>query len=170
MKISPQKLEVTANFLIIVVAVLFGTVLIQKYLFAKNPTSSNEKARVQPVIGSKMNLSGVNWANQPKTLILALQTGCHFCNESASFYKRIIASVQNKNVQLIAVFPSGQEESAAHLNELGLTNLEVKQSPLNRLQVGGTPTLILTNDKGEIMNYWVGKLTPGKEAEVISQL
>jgi thioredoxin-related protein len=170
MRITQQRLEATANVLIIVVAILLGTVLIQKYLFSKNPTYSNQSIRVQPVIGSRMNLAGINWANRPKTLIFALQTGCPFCIESASFYKRIIASVQNKNIQLIAVFPSSKEESTAHLNELGLTNLEVKQSPLDSLQVSGTPTLILTNDKGEITNYWVGRLTPDKEVEVISHL
>ncbi len=61
-------------------------------------------------------------------------------------------------------------DSKAHLNELGLTNLEVKRSPLENIQVSGTPTLILTNEKGEIMDFWVGKLTPDKEAEVINKL
>lgn len=165
-----RKLEVTANILIIVVALLLGTVLIQKYLFRNNSPPLNETTRLKPVIGSKVNLSGVTWSNQPKTLVFALAVGCHFCDESANFYKRIIASVQNKNVQLIAVFPNSQEESTAHLNELGLAKLEVKQAPLNTLGVSGTPTLILTNDKGEVTNFWIGKLAPDKELEVINQL
>lgn len=164
-----QKVELTANVLIIIVAVLFGAVLVQKYFFGV-PIASNQSARAQPTIGSRINLSDVDWANQPKTLILVLQTGCHFCNESAPFYKRIIESVQNKNVKLIAVFPSNKEESAAHLNDLGLTNMEVKQLPLNSLQVSGTPTLILTNDKGEVTDYWIGKLSPDREMEVINKL
>lgn len=125
---------------------------------------------MQPEIGKQMNLSDVDWADQPKTLILALQTNCHFCNESAPFYKRLVESIRNKNVKLVAVFPGNIEESKAHLNELGLTNLEVKQSPLANMQVSGTPTLILTNDKGEVINVWVGKLSPDKETEVISKL
>jgi hypothetical protein len=96
--------------------------------------------------------------------------GCHFCSESAPFYKRIIESVKDKNINLVAAFPTGSEESAAYLRELGLNNMEVRRSPLNNLQVSGTPTLILTNDKGEVTDFWVGKLTPDKETEVINKL
>ena len=117
-----------------------------------------------------MNAPDINWSQQPKTLVLALQTGCRFCNESAPFYKRIIETVKNKNIKLVAVFPTEIEESAKHLEELGLTNIEVKRSSLGSLQVSGTPTLILTNNKGEITDYWVGKLPPDKETEVLDKL
>lgn len=58
----------------------------------------------------------------------------------------------------------------AYLSEIGIANLDVKQLPLNTLQIGGTPTLILTNDKGEVTDYWVGKLSPEKESEVFNKL
>lgn len=164
-----KKLEITKNFAILIVALILGLVLIQKSFFT-NSSANNQSARIQPTIGSKVNLTDVNWSNQSKTLILALQTSCHFCNESASFYKRIIQTVKDKNIKLIAVFPTKIEVSSAHLNELGLSNMEVKQSPLGNLQTSGTPTLILTNERGEIINFWVGKLRTDKEDEVINQL
>lgn len=163
-----QKAELAANICIIVVALLLVGVVVQKYFFSN--AAVNQKARVQPVIGSKLNVSDVNFSSQPKTLVLALQTGCRFCNESASFYKRIIENIQNKSVKIVAVLPTDIEESKAHLNELGLTDLEVKRSSLDNIQVSGTPTLILTNEKGEITDYWVGKLSPDKETEVINKL
>ncbi len=165
-----QKIELVANISIIVVALLLGGVLVHKYFFAAPPVASNQPPRLEPKIGSVMNVPDVNWSQQPKTLVLALQSSCRFCNDSAPFYKRVIESVKDKNVKLVAVFPTDVEESAAYLQKLGLTNMEVKQSSLNGLQVSGTPTLILTNDKGEVTNYWVGKLTPDKETEVINQL
>jgi thioredoxin-related protein len=164
-----QKVELTANILIIVFALLLGGILVQKYFFAQ-PTAANQPPRLEPKVGSKMEVRNVNWSGQPRTLILALQMGCHFCNESAPFYKRVIETVRNKNVKLVAVFPTEIEKSAAHLKDLGLTNIEVKQSSLGSLQVNGTPTLILTNDKGEVTDYWVGKLPADKETEVINKL
>lgn len=110
------------------------------------------------------------WSPQSKTLIMAMQTGCHFCNESMPFYRRLIEATKDKNIKLVAVFPSSVEESTAHLDSLGIKNLEVKQIPLANMQVRGTPTLILTNGNGEIINFWVGKLPPEKEAEVIDKL
>jgi thioredoxin-related protein len=163
-----QRIELTANILVIIVALALGGILIQKYFLKGVP--SKQLDQQQPIVGAQMALSDVNWSGQPKTLILALQTSCHFCNESAPFYKRILESVKNKNVKIVAVFPTAIEEGKAHLTELGLNNIEVKQSPLNAIQVSGTPTLILTNEKGEITDTWVGKLSPDKETEVLSKL
>jgi thioredoxin-related protein len=161
-----RKLETAANIAIIVVAILLSAVIIQRYLLP----SSSRPERVQPVIGKQMNLSDVNWASQPKTLVLALSTTCHFCNESAPFYKRLIENVKGRNVKLIAVFPTDAEKGRAHLKELGLADIEVKQSPLANMQVSGTPTLILTDEKGEVTNYWLGKLQPDKEMDVINKI
>lgn len=166
-KIS-SKIEMTANILIIVVALLLGATLIQRYFFPSS--GSNQPSRVQPVVGSKLELADVNWSSQPKSVVLALQTTCRFCIESAPFYKRLIQQAKDRNIKVIAVFPTKVEESAAHLSELGLQGLEVKQSPISDLQTSGTPTLILTNDKGEITNFWIGKLPADKEDEVLSKL
>ncbi|MDQ3633333.1 MAG: hypothetical protein M3405_02330 [Acidobacteriota bacterium] len=162
-----QKVELVANIFIILVALAIGGVLVQKYFL---PAPSNQQVRIEPKIGSQMNAPDVNWSEQPKTLVLALRADCRFCNESVSFYKRIVETVKNENIKLVAVFPTEIEESAKHLKELGLTNIEVKRSSLNSLQVSGTPTLILTNNKGEITDYWVGKLPPDKETEVLNKL
>jgi hypothetical protein len=160
-------IESTANVLIIAIALLLGVVIFERYVVSKpveNPP------RIQPTLGSRVNLIDVNWSNHPKTLILALQTKCRFCNESADFYKRLIEVARNTNVNLVAVLPTSKEESTKHLQELGLTDLDVRQMPLNTLKVSGTPTLILTNERGEITNFWSGQLSSDKEMEVINQL
>ncbi len=163
-----QKIELVANVLIIIVAVLLIGVVVKKYVYS--PAAPAQAARVEPNVGAKVDLPDVDWSKQPKTLILALQKGCHFCSESAPFYKRLNESLRDKNVQMVAVLPGAREESAAYLGEMGMTNIEVRQLPLNALRVSGTPTLILTNDKGEVVQFWVGKLPPEKEAEVLEQL
>jgi len=66
--------------------------------------------------------------------------------------------------------PQSVEESKAHLNQLGIRGIEVRSSPLEDVSVSGTPTLILLNNKGEVTDFWVGKLTPDKEIEVINKL
>jgi thioredoxin-related protein len=162
-----QKVELVANILIIVVAVLLGGVIVQKYFFG---STANQPARLQPTVGAKVNLPDVDLSAQPKTLILVLQKDCRFCTESAAFYKRLQESTQNKNVKLVAVLPGKIEESKAYLSNLGINNLDIKQSAMDNLQTSGTPTLILTNNKGEVTNFWLGKLETSKEDEVISLL
>ena len=163
-----QRIELTANILIIVVALLLVGFIGQRYFFAKSV--ENQQSRLTPIIGKPVNLPNQDWSAQPKTIVLALQTTCHFCNESTPFYKRLIESVKDKNIKIVAVLPQSVEESTAHLTKLGLSGLEIKQAPISVLDTSGTPTLIITNQKGEVTNFWVGKLPPEKETEVINTL
>ena len=166
-----KKLEVAANISIVVMVVLVAGVIVQKYFFAKpNAAPVGQTARVTPVVGKPVNLSDQNWSAQPKTVVLALQTTCHFCTESMEFYKRLVDSAKGKNIKFVAVFPQSVAESTEHLTRFGVSEIEVKQVPISQIDVSGTPTLILTNDKGEVTNYWIGKLTPEKEMEVINQI
>lgn len=162
-----QKIELTTNILIIVATLVITVAVIQKYFWG---SSLNAPSRIQPTIGMKVDLPNTDLSNQPKTLILALQKGCHFCSESAPFYKRIIQSVSGKNIKLIAVLPNKIEDSQNYLNELGLSGIEIKQAPLDTVKASGTPTLILANDKGEVTDFWIGKLPVEKESEVINKL
>jgi thioredoxin-related protein len=162
-----QRIELAANVLIIIVAVLLGGMIAQKYLFS---TPDGSSARVKPTVGKTLSLSDVNFSEKPRTVLLALQTTCRYCNESADFYKRLVEETKGRNIKLVAVFPTKVEDSARHLTELGVTGFEVKQSPISALDASGTPTLIITNDKGEVTNFWVGKLPAEKETEVINQL
>lgn len=160
-----SKIEFITNILIIVAIIGIAGFYIKRSYFP-----SNQAVISQPAVGSKINVAGLDFSKQSKTLVMALQTTCHYCNESADFYKKLIQSVQGKNTKLVAVFPGSIEESKAHLDELGLSSIDIDQAPLNTLPVNGTPTLILTNDKGEIMNAWIGKLPENKELEVINSL
>ncbi|MDQ6787902.1 MAG: redoxin domain-containing protein [Acidobacteriota bacterium] len=164
-----QKVELFANLLIIIVALLLVGVIAKRYLFG-NPISAEQPPRIEPTVGKVVNLPNENFADQPKTVILALQTTCHFCNESAPFYKRLVEATKDKNVKIVAVFPQSVEEATAHLNQLGISGIEVKQAPISALDASGTPTLVLTNQKGEVMKYWIGKLPQDKEQEVINQI
>jgi hypothetical protein len=164
-----QKVELTANILVITVAVLLAGVIGQRY-FSRPAKAPDQPAQLHPIVGAKINLPDTDWSRKPKTLILGLKKDCHFCSESAAFYKRLQEIAQNKNLTLVAVLPGKQEESRAYLDGLGIANLDVKQWPLKSLQISGTPTLILTNDKGEVTDYWIGRLSPEKELEVVNKL
>lgn len=164
-----QKVELAANILIVIVALLLIGVITQRYFFS-SPTIVGQPQRQQPTLGKKVNLESVDFSAQPKTVVIALQTTCGFCNESAPFYKRLLEETKGKNIKFIAVLPTPVAESTKHLAELGITGFEIKQAPITLLEASGTPTIILTNNKGEITDFWIGKLPVDKESEVIKQL
>ena len=160
-----KKIELLANVAIILVAIMIGVMLVQKFFFARSAQPSQTVA-----LGSKVSLPGVEWAKNGKTLLVALQVGCHFCSESAPFYQRVVQTAGSKGVKVVAVLPQPLTESLDYLRTLAIPISDVRQASLESLSVRGTPTLILVNEKGEVAGAWVGKLPGDKEAEVLSRL
>lgn len=161
-----QKVELAANLAIVVVAVLFIAFLVHRFFFASDSSAPpKEIAR-----GTKITVPETDFQANGKTLLLVLQKGCKYCTESMPFYKTLLQQAPEKGVKIVGVFPGTREDSLAYLNENGITLPEIRQTSLNSVNVRGTPTLILVNDKGEVSNSWVGKLPAEKEKEVIDQL
>lgn len=160
-----NKLEVTANVLIIVVALILGGVLIKKYFFTESAPE-----RKSPVVGQKIADTGIDLAAHQKNVLLVLQKGCKYCTESAAFYKKLIEQTKDKNVLITAVLPQSKEEAEQYIKELGISGIEVRQSKLDPLNVSGTPTIIVTDNQGVISDAWMGKLPPEMESEVIKKL
>lgn len=170
-----KPIEVVANVLIVVVAVLCLVVLGQKYFRTEPPLQKTEQtnrpaAPKTPVVGSKISAVDVDWSKNKKNVLLVLQVGCRFCSESAEFYQTMIEQTKNQGVSVLAVFPQSREEARTYLDTLQLSNLNTKQAAINNLDVSGTPTLIIADDKGQITNVWLGKLPPEKQTEVLSLL
>jgi thioredoxin-related protein len=161
-----QRIELTANLLIIVVAILIVGVLAHRYL-SPAPKSPQPKG---PTVGSKLSLTNLDLSKSNKNVLLVLQKGCHFCSESAEFYKRLIAETKGSNVNIVAVLPQEKQEAEGYLDSLGIKGVEIRQSRLDSLSVSGTPTIIVLNDKGDILAVWVGKLPAEKEKEVLAKL
>lgn len=69
-----------------------------------------------------------------------------------------------------AVFPQPIEEGQAFLTAHGVSGLIVKQAMLWQLGVNGTPTLLLVDDSGKVVESWSGRLTPSQEAVVVARL
>lgn len=161
-----KKIELLANVAIIVVAVLIGGVFIKKYFF---DTRSHQPVKI--TAGTKVSLQDVDWAKNGQTLLLVLQKGCHFCAESAPFYQGLTREMESsKSTKLIAVLPQEVSESQQYLADLKVPINEVKKINPNFLGVSGTPTLILVNNAGEVIDSWTGKLPPDKEIEVLKKL
>jgi thioredoxin-related protein len=162
-----KKVEVVTNVAILIVAIIFGYILIQKYFFTPATLDSAPKEIAK---GTKIELPPTDFQANGKTLLVVLQKSCKYCAESMPFYKTLMQEARAKGVKMIAVLPGPFEESSIYLKDNGLMLQDIRQAELGSVNVRGTPTLILVNDKGEVSNSWVGKLPSEKEKEVISQL
>lgn len=161
-----KKIEVVANIAIILVALLIGGVFAQQYLF-----DNHSQPSLKITAGTKVPLQDVDWARNGQTLLLVLQKGCHFCAESAPFYQGLTKEMESsKSAKLIAVLPQEVNVGQQYLADLKVPISEVKKIGPDFLGVSGTPTLILVNNAGEVVDSWTGKLSPDKEIEVLKKL
>ena len=165
-----KRVELLANIAIIVVAILLGVVLIRRYVLPVSPQpDAVESMQIKP--GTKLSLPDVDWGRSERTLLLVLSTDCRFCTESAPFYQRLTQEQAKRgSLSLIAVLPQGEGEARKYLSDLGVRVDEIRRATPKDISVKGTPTLILVDRAGSVVESWVGKLPPEKEAEVLSRL
>lgn len=161
-----RKLEIAANVAILIVATLASVVLVRNYFFTR---TRSERPRPL-VVGTTLSVPGLDWRANGNTLVLALSTNCHYCSESAPFYRRLAGELSRRRVHLTAVLPQNANESGAYLRTLQLPVSDVRQIPLRSLQIRGTPTLVLVDGRGVVRHVWEGKLTPEREQQVLEAI
>jgi len=169
-----ERVEVCANVSIIILALVLGALLLKGQLL---PSISHGSASVGDRIspGTKLSLADVDFAKKGKTLLLALAKGCHFCSESAPFYRRLAQEVsESGNVQLFFVFPHRPDEGKNYLDGLDISSNilsdQVKQADFRALGIKGSPTLILADNNGQVTDVWLGKLQSSEEEEVLAKV
>lgn len=164
-----QKIETATNVTVIVATLLVAFSFVRAYIAERHRTQAEDA----PTIGSQLpSIPGYDWSAHDRTLVLALKHGCHFCENSIPFYKRLITLSQSRQVEgLAAIFPDEPQQVADEVQAGGLEGLPVFSGlALNAFSVTGTPTLILVDRRGRVLKDWVGQLTSSEEQEVIAAL
>lgn len=159
-----KSIEMTANIgticVVIVVIVIFGS----RYF-----TGKGKSAGLKP--GEMIQLAQIDWSTHMQNIVLILQSGCHFCSESAPFYQQLLrAAATRKDVRVIAVMPDSEEAARKYLEEHGVEPDVFIRTNLDSLRIEGTPAILLADNHGAVAAVWVGKLTPEKETEVFKTI
>lgn len=114
-----------------------------------------------------------DWRSHRETLLLALRDGCHYCSESAPFYKRLTELEHSgaiKNFHILAAFPDSQEIVTALLESEKLDLDSVSSVNFGELGVTGTPTAVLVDQSGRVLELWVGELNDIGQQTLIDKL
>src|SRR5216684_4449592 len=135
-----NKVEVAANVAVILLAVVIGSVFLMDR-FASPGHGPNEVKAGDQLPG----LHAYKWNAHERTLVLALRSGCHFCEASMPFYRKLAQLEQSSQlgVHLVAVFP---DDPAVVHKVVETQQLAVEVLPLFELvqvKVQATPTLML---------------------------
>ena len=161
-------LDVTTNVVVVVFAIVAIGVLVRNYFpGVGKPGVEVKKGSVFP------NIAGVDYKQSPRTLILALNVDCRYCLKSVPFYNSL-AEAQQKNagqVNIVAAFINKDATLVkAYTTEKQLSVQAIAGVDLDRLGIHLTPTLVLVDNTGKVLDSWRGALQPDGEREVFDAL
>lgn len=173
-----NKLDTVANIAIIVVCALAAVVLIRNLVTGGSLFGSPQGGGPQPAQVEKgetyPELQKMVPAGSSRALVVALSPTCHYCNESFPFYKKLIDERNQKGsgVKVIAVVPAeeAKPEEAKKFAENGVQPDDLVHANFAAIKVPGTPTILLVDNKGEVLDVWVGKLDEEREKDVLEVL
>ncbi len=162
-----KYIEVSSNVAVLVVAMaLLGTIVATRWW----PGSGNAKLENGLQKGQVLaQLPSIDYRTTRQTLVTVVSTKCNYCTESLPFYRKLLEKQQAAQpaTRVVAVFPNPKTEveQYKHQNQLNLESVPALN--YSTLGVTATPTLILVDSTGRVVNFWIGKLSEAEEQEVI---
>lgn len=159
-------LEVATNVAVLLAAIAVLASLAAMYF---RPTAG-PKLQIGLQKGETLALiPGFNFNESDRSLLLVMSTRCVYCDESVPFYKQLTGAQQvgNQGVRVVAVLPNSEEEVGQYMQQKQLQIAAVPSADLKTLKVAGTPTLILVDSGGRVIDFWVGKLSQDTEQQVL---
>jgi hypothetical protein len=164
-----RLLAVAARVAIILVPLALVALYVHGHVRRPAANASEVEAQVK---GSTLpTVPGVDFSASHRTLILALNVDCGFCKRSIPFYQRLLeAGARSGGTQIVAVFPNQEAEVSGYVRRNGLSCRSVHGFDVSTLGAYGTPTILLADEYGTVLDLWQGQLTQEKEAEVLRAL
>ena len=168
-KKAEDILDVITNVVVVMFAVVAIGVLVKNYFAPPGVKTSVaiKKGSVFPAI------AGVDYKQTPRTLILALNVDCRYCTRSVPFYNSLAEARQQNagQVNIVAAFINKDPELVkSYADEKQLSVQPIVGVDLDKLGIHTTPTLILVDIAGKVLDSWRGELQPDGEREVFAAI
>jgi hypothetical protein len=118
-------------------------------------------------------LPGVDFGAAHKTLLIVTKSDCSFCRASYPFYRRLLSERERigKPVRIVMFAPRGDIAGSSELLRThGLKPDALVPYTPRDLKVRVTPTLVLVDQSGRVVDVWLGQAEPADQADIQAQL
>lgn len=163
-----KRLELITNLAVIVTSVAL-LVFLGNSWYESHRAPQLRVAQVQALVGRTVQLPGVDFTRKGNTLLIAVSSTCHFCQESQPFYRQL-ANTPGATANIVAVLPMPQHDAENYVHTTISPSLQVVSASLGTIGVNSTPTLLLVDSHGKVKKAWIGKLDQATQQQVQSQL
>jgi thiol-disulfide isomerase/thioredoxin len=155
------------TFTVVVVSVMVaGGLLLRQNQELRRLLSGPPKVIVEGQLIGPLGLGEYRWDSNRATLVIALRSGCPYCEASMGLYGRISELWKGHALEAypLVLYPDSTKEVNAEIRDLRqLTNVDYV-----RMGVGSTPTLLLIDSQGRVLRKWTGQLTSQTEEGFLS--
>jgi thioredoxin-related protein len=161
-----HHLEVATNVAVLLAAMLLISTFVWNYL------ARTQKPKLQAGFQKGQSLTrlpAINYSSSPQTLLIAISTTCHYCKESLPFYKQLADAQQQRGraTHIVALFPNSENDVQQYVQQNQLNLETIAGANFKALNISSTPTMLLVDKDGKILDFWVGKLSKNDEQQVI---
>ena len=160
--------EIASNIAVVLVAIAVLSFAIAYFWIPSKPKMIGGLEKGQQF----SPVPNLDYKGTEQTLLIALNTDCSYCQESVPLYRKVMDAYPrgNKSLRIVALFPNKIKEVADYLMANALNVESVANVNLDAIHVSGTPTMILVNGRGEVQNFWLGRLGEPESAAFLREL
>jgi hypothetical protein len=115
-------------------------------------------------------LPGVEYDESVATVLIVIQIGCQFCENSMTFYRRLAERRAEWLVRFAVVMPDEREVAEEYLLERELSFRLVRVDRLSHLGVRGTPAILVVDPQGIVVSDYQGELSPREQESLLEKL
>ena len=160
------NIELGAQIVIAVAVLAVAGVVVKRYL---SPRQVGPASLPRITKGEQLNVPGVDWEQNKKSLVFFLMKDCKYCKSSAPFYRQLIEDASKRNVKWLAILPSSVDEGSKYVQSLELPIENVQTGQLSSYKIPGTPSVLFVDRQGTVKSVWIGA-DPGREKEMRDEL
>lgn len=104
-----------------------------------------------------------------KTLIIFGRASCVACQKAQPFLKGLVTRLNGRASAVLAHPPGAEADDTAFAQSLGITKDRIVVS-VPGLRVRATPTLVLVNKNGTVLEAWEGAGPPEKQSSILKAI
>jgi hypothetical protein len=119
--------------------------------------------------GQQVDVPVAWYSESDKTLLIFARASCVACQKAQPFLKKLVGRLNGRAVAVMAHPAGADADDLAFAQALGITeNHLVIVKP--GLKVRSTPTIVVVNRNGTVLEAWEGAGPPEKQASIVKAI
>jgi hypothetical protein len=158
--------RVAAGMLVACVVLLGATVVVVAWprithTFGVKPAPREMSYRT----GQTIDVPAEWYQSSPYTVVLFARASCGACQNAQPFFKQLVTGLRGRATFVLAGSEVERDDDAQYGRALGLKDAAIRVAPPD-LKVRNVPTLVLINQRGEILGAWEGVGPPEQQTTI----